>query len=137
MVCYPFISAEEYRNTRLDTVSEEPFTICREDLERADALLGKIRRAYDALHYIPHDALTPDLIVRLRQAWEPAYEPPVQEMAGTAHPYSILSVHPNEVTQAEIERMVAAYFAGTKHVVFLGDQESYARAVEAFRRAFA
>lgn len=137
MVCYPFISAEEYRNTRLDTVSEEPFTICREDLERADALLGKIRRAYDALHYIPHDALTPDLIVRLRQAWEPAYEPPVQEMAGTAHPYSILSVHPNEVTQAEIERMVAPYFAGTKRVVFLGDQESYARAVEAFRRAFA
>ena len=33
--------------------------------------------------------------------------------------------------------MVAAYFAGTKHVVFLGDQESYARAAEAFRRAFA
>lgn len=137
MVCYPFISAEEYRNTRLDTVSEEQFTICREDLERADALLGKIRRAYDALRYIPHDALTADLIARLRQAWEPAYERPVQEMAGTAHPYSILSVHPNEVTQAEIERMVAAYFAGTKHVVFLGDQESYARAAEAFRRAFA
>ena len=33
MVCYPFINAKEYKEKRLDIVSEEELTIFKEDLE--------------------------------------------------------------------------------------------------------
>ena len=136
MVCYPFINRAEYRNTRLDIVSEERFTICREDLEDGEALLRKIRMAYDAFQYIPHAVLTADQIMQLRQAWEPQFELQVQAEGGGGRPYSVLSVHLGVVSDAAVDRMVTAYFAGAKQIVFLGDPSSYARVAEAFRHAF-
>ena len=42
MVCYPFITKAEYHISHLDIVSEEQFTIFKEDLENAEALLVKL-----------------------------------------------------------------------------------------------
>ena len=140
MVCYPFISRAEYRHTRLDIVSEESFTICREDLEDGEALLRKMRMAYDAFRHIPHTALTAARIIQLRQAWEPQFEPQFELQAQAegsgGRPYSVLSVHLGAVGDDAVDKMVTAYFAGTKQVVFLGDSSSYTRVVAAFRRGF-
>ena len=42
MVCYPFISKAEYESSRLDIISEEQYTIFKEDLEDRERLNNKI-----------------------------------------------------------------------------------------------
>lgn len=41
MVCYPFISEEEYKNIRLDIISEPEYTLFKEDIEDANVLNQK------------------------------------------------------------------------------------------------
>ena len=42
MVCYPFITKDEYVAAHLNIVSEEQFTIFKEDLDNKEALINKI-----------------------------------------------------------------------------------------------
>ncbi len=46
MVCYPFISEEEYKDVRLDIVSSKDFTIFSEDLNSISRLGQKILNAF-------------------------------------------------------------------------------------------
>lgn len=66
MVCYPFISREAFYQTRLDIVSEESFTIFKEDLDNSEMFLQKIQKAYEASKKIPHSDFTHDFIFKLR-----------------------------------------------------------------------
>ena len=73
MVCYPFISKDEYISKHLDIVSEAQLTIFQEDLETADQLIGKLQTAYETVKHCPHSPLTEDLVNKIRQDWEPHY----------------------------------------------------------------
>lgn len=54
MVCYPFISKAEYESSRLDIVSEEQYTIFKEDLEDCERLNNKIINVFQVNSVIPH-----------------------------------------------------------------------------------
>lgn len=125
MVCYPFISKAEYLSSHLDIVSEEQFTIFKEDLESQDLLVSKIHGAYDASKGIPHASFSSDLMSKLRQDWEPDFSDNKHADETVAWPYSLLSIYPNPLSDSEIKQIVGDYFSGIKRVVFVGNQATF------------
>lgn len=125
MVCYPFISKAEYLSSHLDIVSEEQFTIFKEDLESQDLLVSKIHGAYDASKGIPHASFSSDLMSKLRQDWEPDFSDNKHADETVARPYSLLSIYPNPLSDSEIKQIVGDYFSGIKRVVFVGNQATF------------
>ena len=136
MVCYPFITKAEYYIAHLDIVSEEQFTIFKEDLESADALIHKIKQGYDAYKMIPHAEFSLELINRLRQDWEPNFSRQTQKIDVEIKPYSILSIYPDQITLIELKQIVTDYFSGIKRVVFVQDQVAFQTLVSAFNEKF-
>lgn len=136
MVCYPFITKEEYKKKRLDIVSEEQFTIFKEDLEDQNLLINKIRSAYDFSAGIPHADLTYDLIFRLRQDWEPEITNFVKLTKLNSKPYSLLTCLPGSISENTVAQIVDEYFNGIKRFIFLSDSVSYQSLIEAFDSTF-
>lgn len=54
MVCYPFITQEQYVRTKLDIVSEPEYTIFKEDIEDGKKLNEKIQHLFTLNKFIPH-----------------------------------------------------------------------------------
>lgn len=135
MVCYPFISEAEYKSKRLDIVSEEKFTIFKEDLDNQEQLLKKIFDAYNASKNIPHAELTRELVLKLRRDWEVNLEEDKQPIYQKSV-YSILSTHLDSVDENDIESIINEYFAGVKRILFIKESDSYKNLVAAFNQAF-
>lgn len=137
MVCYPFISKAEYRTSHLDIVSEEQFTIFKEDLENQEALITKINKAYDSSKGIPHNAFSLELMSKMRQDWEPELvdDKPAEETV--ARPYSVLSIYPSALSDSDISKIVVDYFMGIKRIVFVGSRDTFTAVGEAFNEACA
>lgn len=125
LVCYPFISRQDYQKQHLDIVSENNFTICKEDLESKEALIAKFSAAYDTARFIPHAELTKDLVEKLRCAWEPTYEEECVRVDDEGKHYSVLSILPSEASQSTLKKIVSDYFVGTKRVVFIKQKEQF------------
>lgn len=125
MVCYPFISRAEYLTTRLDTVSEGQFTIFKEDLESADQLIDKIQQAYNASNWVSHSMFSVELMVKMRQEWEPEDIDHIIHADVIVYPYSVLSVYPDEMNYASIAQIVEDYFHGVKRILFVGTRTTY------------
>ena len=136
MVCYPFISRDEYLSTHLDLISEEQFTILKEDLDNKEVLINKIGQGYDALKSIPHADFSHDLIVKLRQDWEPDFVRSVLPAEIKGVPYSVLSAYPCRLTEVMKKSIVSEYFSGTKQVVFLDNISDYESLIEEFNTEF-
>ena len=136
MVCYPFISKEQYQESHLDIISEENLTIFKEDLESPDKLMQKILAAYGLANIMPHADFTHALMSQLRQSWEPALVPQVVQTESSIHAYSILSIFPYQISDGTCESIVTEYFSGIKRVIFTGDQSSYHKLVAFFDQAF-
>lgn len=126
LVCYPFISRQEYHEQHLDIVSENDFTLCKEDLENADMLTAKFCAAYNTARFIPHAELTRELVGKLRCAWEPAYvEEYMQVNKEEKQHYSVLSILLADTSQRTLEWIVSDYFTGTKRIVFVEDGQQF------------
>lgn len=136
MVCYPFITRDEYLTTHLDIVSEEQFTIFKEDLENKDALINKINQGYNAVKSIPHAEMSHELVVKLRQDWEPDFANSVPATEIKVTPYSILSVYPSALSEEIKQTIVAEYFSGTKRVVFTSNMDDYNALITLFNKSF-
>lgn len=136
MVCYPFISKDEYLATHLSIVSEEQFTIFKEDLDSKDALINKISQGYDAVKSIPHADFSHELIVKLRQDWEPDFVNSVFPTEISGVPYSILSVYPAGLSESMQKIIVSEYFSGTKRVIFLSNKGDYDSLIGKFNTEF-
>lgn len=134
MVCYPFITRAEYLDARLDIISEEQFTIFKDDLVDRDTLINKINWAYSYSKAIPHTELTPELLRKLSGKWSPNMSEPVSNF-GTV-PYSALSVFVNGPENREIDEIINHYFHGEKQVLFLGSIATYNAVADAFNQAF-
>ena len=136
MVCYPFITKAEYHTSHLDIVSEEQFTIFKEDLENAEALLAKLQQGYDASKLIPHADFSLDLMNKLRQSWEPDFVQLKEHIDSVSKPYSILSVRSGEMSLAEIDQIATEYFSGVKRVVFVDKPTIYKAIISAFNNKY-
>lgn len=136
MVCYPFISKAEYQAQHLDIISEEQFTIFKEDIEDQTLLVNKIKLAYDASKGIPHADFSSELMIKLRQEWEPYYNDEDQPFEKGPHPYSILSIYTNPLTVESAKHIIEEYFSGTKRIVFVGDQMTYTLLGRALNEGF-
>ncbi len=125
MICYPFISKAQYLATHLDIISEEQYTIFKEDLDSQDLLVNKLYKAYDASKEIPHASFSLDLMSKLRQDWEPTFRDANHSEENVVRPYSILSIYPNAISESDIKQIVEDYFSGIKRIVFVGDQDTF------------
>lgn len=139
MVCYPFMTVEEYHDVRLDIVSEEEITIFKEDLADPDKLIAKINGRFKDGGQQYTD-LTGELLLSLRQEWETVVKPTPGFGAGSDQlsvlPYSILSVYPTPVSEERLGRIVDSYFAGIKLFLFFADRSSYEMLVDKLNSRF-
>ena len=76
LVAFPFITKKQYYDTHLSIISEEQFTILKEDLADYNSLKKKFQMAFDAKKMIPHADLNAEFISRIRRDEEPDYEDP-------------------------------------------------------------
>ena len=74
LVCYPFISRKQYYEKRLDTVSEESFTIFKDDLEDEMKLGSKLLNAFNQCKATPHTEMDEVLVAKIRQHFEPHFQ---------------------------------------------------------------
>lgn len=123
MVCYPFISKAEYESSRLDIVSEEQYTIFKEDLEDCERLNNKIINVFQVNSVIPHSDFSSDLMFRIRRSLEPNIKENVED--GKVLPYSKLYIIPDMPNTTEVEEMIDTYFMGVKSIIFVGDSACY------------
>ena len=116
MVCYPFISENEYNKLGLSVVSEPEYTLFSEDIESAYSFSRKILGVYQDSQQINFDKMVGDKYDIARHHFEPAYvvTPPAQNVT----PYSCLSVFSDGITLSNINDIISSYFKGTKQIVF-------------------
>ena len=117
LVAYPFITKEQYYESHLNIISEEQFTLFKEDLGDHASLKKKFQMAFDAKKAIPHAELNAELISRIRRKEEPDYND--SEDKDLIQVYSTLSIIPDDADDKRIKRIVAAYFKGIKQIVFV------------------
>lgn len=117
LVAYPFINKEQYYESHLNIISEEQFTLFKEDLDDYISLKKKFQMAFDAKKAIPHAELNTEFISRIRRSEEPDYDDPEDEEL--IQVYSLLSIIPGDADDSRIKKIVAAYFKGIKQIVFV------------------
>ncbi len=78
MVCLPQISEECYHSMRLDVVTEEKFTILKEDLSTNTAFFKKLDDALREVHYWYRDAFDDKTMRDVRGLFEPNYSSPTE-----------------------------------------------------------
>lgn len=123
MVCYPFMSKQDYYQTHLDIVSGEDYTIFAEDLEDKEALNNKIINVFTINNCIAHAEFTYDLMFRIRKSLEPNLKDFVDE--SRVLPYSKLYIYKTDVSGDEVNSIIDEYFSGVKTTVFVGRQEQF------------
>ena len=132
LVCYPFISKEEYKRIRLDIVCEDKFVLFKEDIEDPQRLLRKIEGVYEINKNIPHAEFTKSFIAKLRQDWEPGLEKESEPMNLGLLPYSLLQIIPDQLSEEKKKEILTHYFNGVKCITFIGDRSSFNVLVGAF-----
>ena len=133
MVCYPFISKEEYIETNLNIISEEQYTLFKEDIENGEILNKKIQQVYSANSVIPHSDFSYELMLRIRRNLEPGLKDLTEERR--VLPYSLLKVFPIGISKAEIEQLINEYFAGVKNIIFVGKPKDYENIISSLNDA--
>lgn len=119
MVCYPYMSDMEYRQCGLNIVSEEAFTLFREDIEDNIAFARKLRELQHATGQVHFDKMNNQVFNTVRNHFENlSNKEDLEEV-----PYSQLSVFPSKVSLSSIDNIIRSYFAGTKQIVFLQRKE--------------
>lgn len=133
MVCYPFISKEEYKDVHLDIVSEEKFTLFKEDIENREILNCKINQVFASNMLIPHDAFSEDLMCRIRKSQEPKM---MVESSLKILPYSMLHIIKGTVDDQFSTYLINNYFAGVKTIVFVDNKDSFNSILETLNKGF-
>lgn len=123
LVAYPFITREQYYDSHLDIISEEQFTIFKEDLVDHNSLKKKFQMAFDEKKMIPHAELNAEFISHIRRNEEPDYEE--SKEVEFVQSYSVISILPDEVSEQRIKKIVSAYFKGSKQLVFVEKREVF------------
>lgn len=136
MVCYPFISREEYLEKRLDVVSDESVTIFSEDLEDAGRLQKKLQDRYEIDRKIHHDPLTRSVYDLVRHYFEPTYDLK-SEIEDFRPGYSRLYAFVNDLSDEKIAQIIQEYFKGIKEILFVNSHDDLDRVALQLQAEFA
>lgn len=121
MVCYPFLSEQDYKKCGLNMVSEPEFTLFKEDIENPTKFAMKIAGVYQKSNQPIYDKMVGDVYKTCRIHFESsAFDEESKEIT----PYSELRIYPNNITLADIDSIVNAYFKGVKQSIFVSNEES-------------
>lgn len=119
MVCYPYMSEMEYRQCGLNIVSEEAFTLFREDIENGVSFAKKLRELQHSARQVHFDKMNNQVFSTIRKHFENVSD----NVEAEDTPYSELSIFPSRVSLSDIDNIIRSYFAGTKQIVFLQRKE--------------
>ena len=122
MVCYPFMSKKDYKSNGLYTVSEPACTLFKEDISDMSAFLAKIAEYYESFQSLSYASMNDTLFNICRSHFEADFKS--NAVISTDSPYSLLHIFPDGITLLEIDEIVNTYFAGTKQIVFVNNEES-------------
>ena len=128
MVCYPFISREEFYKLRLDIVCEEEYAILSDDFKNPQALIDKINNVYEQLKSICHAYMSDEKMMNIRQMFEPHLFPTENNI--TINPYSTLSIIVDELDNHKLKNIIYNYSFGTKQIIFLQNKSSYIKTIQ-------
>ena len=124
LVCYPFITKNQYYEKRLDIASEEALTIFSEDLSNPTRLGDKLLNAYNQCKAIPHTEMDDVLMAKIRQYFEPHFVVRKPPELSVQIPYSVLSISAGRIKKKDIHELLDKYFAGTKVVIFVDSEDT-------------
>lgn len=123
MVCYPFITHEQYVKMKLDIVSEPEYTLFKEDIDDGKKLNEKIQSLFSLNKLIPHADFSYNLMVRIRKQLEPGFK--LSVIDNKNKPYSKLSIFPYSINESLIHTIIGDYFEGVKQIVFVSEQTEF------------
>ena len=136
MVCYPYISKENYYIKRLDVVSDENETIFEEDLKDKSMLLKKLNARFAEGNKIHHDLMDQKLFARIRHLFEPGYD--LKEELDILNPgYSRLRVLHGEKNDDALNIIIDEYFNGIKEIVFADNRKTVSTLISEINKGFA
>ena len=119
MVCYPFLSENEYKNCGLNIVSEPEFTLFKEDIENPTKFAKKIAVVYQKSNQTVYDKMVGDVYITCRKHFEV-----IEEARSEASLlYSELRVYSNDISISDISSIVSSYFSGTKQLIFVSKED--------------
>ncbi len=124
VVCYPFLSREQFYEKRLDIVSDESLTIFKEDLKDTVRLCSKLADAYNLNKGKPHAPMNDELIGKIRQHFEPHFH--IKSSGGSSAKvvYSVLTMYKGRMKKKQVNELVTGYFAGTKTLLFVDSEDT-------------
>lgn len=134
LVAYPFISRNEYYEKRLNIISEEQFTLFKEDLQDRNLLNEKLQIAYILKKGIAHEELDRFFVNLIRKNEEPNYTE--EQMDREEKTYSILKSFIDPLPQEELKKIENSYFNGTKLFLFLQSEESVNQLISLLNQLF-
>lgn len=123
LVCYPFISKQEYFAHGLNVVSEVSETIIADDFRNQEALQQKFMQRYHIDQNIKHDTLDAKRLALIRHHFEPNYD--LKQDKKILNPgYSRLRIITHEIDAQQANIIVAEYFSGIKEIIFVPSDQS-------------
>ena len=125
LVCYPFITKGEYCNKRLDVISEEKFTILKEDINDILSFGKKLNQSFLAMKSIPHNELDTKVLYLIRKNFEPLLLKDDKINYDQSQIYSKLCLICNSLKEKDIEKYYDLYFQGVKLSIFVTDRETF------------
>ena len=123
LVCYPYISKQQYYDKKLDMVSEEALTIFKEDLADSMCLGNKLIKAYNQSKSIPHVEMDEILLEKIRQHFEPYLQMAKPRALSNQSPYSAVVVSAKNLNKKQIHEIVNRYLTGTKTILFVSSKD--------------
>lgn len=123
LVCYPYISKQQYYDKKLDMVSEEALTIFKEDLADSMCLGNKLIKAYNQSKSIPHVEMDEILLEKIRQHFEPYLQMAKPRALSNQSPYSAVVVSAKNLNKKQIHEIVNRYLTGTKTILFVSSED--------------
>lgn len=121
MVCYPFMSEQDYKKCGLKIVSEEDFTLFAEDIEDPNRFAMKIANVYQKTNQPTYDKTVGDVYKTCRLHFENDVSIGDEKIENA---YSELRTFPEIVTISDVNEIVERYFKGTKQIIFVNDKDS-------------
>ena len=128
MVCYPFMSEQDYKKCGLQIVSEPEFTLFKEDIENKEKFIKKINGVYKKMNTFKYDNMKGSIYQTCRSYFETEYT--LKTETKESKPYSELRIYHEKVSKFDIDSIVNSYFLGTKQYIFVADGDSLKSVVE-------
>ncbi len=121
LVCYPFLSQDDYNALGLRIVSEPEYTLFAEDICNPTLFGRKLMGVFNSKHNLTYTQLENEVYDAVRHHFEPTYivKPPMP----TAIPYSALSFYAEPMTIMTVSEIIDSYFKGTKQNIFTNNAD--------------